>query len=98
MSTGVASQGNLRQRNVPGGKSTSPAPPAQSDDAVLASMGRGKTEAKTGSSEPVYWATFATITVLAFVTRFWGISHPNEVVFDEVHFGKVRLPTALSCG
>lgn len=28
------------------------------------------------------------ITILAFVTRFWGISHPNEVVFDEVHFGK----------
>ena len=30
------------------------------------------------------------ITFLAFVTRFWGISHPDEVVFDEVHFGKVR--------
>lgn len=29
------------------------------------------------------------ITGLAFLTRFWGISHPNEVVFDEVHFGKV---------
>lgn len=29
------------------------------------------------------------ITAIAFVTRFWGISHPNEVVFDEVHFGKV---------
>jgi Dolichyl-phosphate-mannose-protein mannosyltransferase len=30
------------------------------------------------------------ITVAAFATRFWGISHPNQVVFDEVHFGKVR--------
>ena len=30
------------------------------------------------------------ITLLAFLTRFWGISHPDEVVFDEVHFGKVR--------
>ncbi|KAI9809036.1 MAG: hypothetical protein M1825_002325 [Sarcosagium campestre] len=28
------------------------------------------------------------ITILAFATRFYGISHPNEVVFDEVHFGK----------
>ncbi|KAK4946153.1 Dolichyl-phosphate-mannose--protein mannosyltransferase 4 [Elasticomyces elasticus] len=28
------------------------------------------------------------VTILAFVTRFFGISHPNEVVFDEVHFGK----------
>jgi len=31
------------------------------------------------------------ITFLAFLTRFWGISHPNEVVFDEVHFGKVFI-------
>lgn len=30
------------------------------------------------------------VTILGFVTRFWGISHPDEVVFDEVHFGKVR--------
>ena len=94
MSTGVASQGNLRQRNVPGGKSASPAPPAPSDNAVLNS----KTEAKAGSSEPAYWATFAIITVLAFVTRFWGISHPNEVVFDEVHFGKVCRASGLPCG
>jgi dolichyl-phosphate-mannose-protein mannosyltransferase len=36
-----------------------------------------------------YRIALAIITVLAFVTRFWGISHPNEVVFDEVHFGKV---------
>ena len=36
-----------------------------------------------------YKLAFAIITGLAFLTRFWGISHPNEVVFDEVHFGKV---------
>ncbi|KAG9238261.1 glycosyltransferase family 39 protein [Amylocarpus encephaloides] len=35
-----------------------------------------------------YRLAITVITVLAFVTRFWGISHPNEVVFDEVHFGK----------
>ncbi|RDW84647.1 protein O-mannosyl-transferase 1 [Coleophoma cylindrospora] len=35
-----------------------------------------------------YRIALGVITVLAFVTRFWGISHPNEVVFDEVHFGK----------
>jgi dolichyl-phosphate-mannose-protein mannosyltransferase len=38
-----------------------------------------------------YRIALALITLLAFVTRFWGISHPNEVVFDEVHFGKVNL-------
>jgi dolichyl-phosphate-mannose-protein mannosyltransferase len=37
-----------------------------------------------------YRIALAIITVLAFVTRFWGIGHPNEVVFDEVHFGKVN--------
>ncbi|RFU33551.1 hypothetical protein B7463_g2812, partial [Scytalidium lignicola] len=35
-----------------------------------------------------YRIALAIITILAFATRFWGISHPNEVVFDEVHFGK----------
>lgn len=31
------------------------------------------------------------VTVAAFITRFWKISHPDQVVFDEVHFGKVGL-------
>lgn len=37
-----------------------------------------------------YKLALAVITILAFITRFYGISHPNQVVFDEVHFGKVR--------
>ena len=38
------------------------------------------------------------ITLLAFVSRFWGISHPDQVVFDEVHFGKVsRMRFGLEC-
>lgn len=37
-----------------------------------------------------YKLAITVITVLAFVTRFWGIRHPDQVVFDEVHFGKVR--------
>jgi dolichyl-phosphate-mannose-protein mannosyltransferase len=36
-----------------------------------------------------YKLAISIITVLAFITRFWGISYPQEVVFDEVHFGKV---------
>lgn len=31
------------------------------------------------------------VTVAAFITRFWKINHPDQVVFDEVHFGKVSL-------
>lgn len=35
-----------------------------------------------------YKLALAVVTLLAFGTRFWGITHPNQVVFDEVHFGK----------
>lgn len=35
-----------------------------------------------------YKLALAIITLLAFATRFYGITHPNQVVFDEVHFGK----------
>ncbi|CAJ0746495.1 23883_t:CDS:2 [Entrophospora sp. SA101] len=28
------------------------------------------------------------LTLLSFITRFYKIYHPNQVVFDEVHFGK----------
>lgn len=45
---------------------------------------------KTASKEWDYKLALGVITLLAFATRFFGISHPNEVVFDEVHFGKVR--------
>ncbi|KEZ44580.1 Dolichyl-phosphate-mannose--protein mannosyltransferase 4 [Scedosporium apiospermum] len=85
MASGVP-QGSLRQRNVPR-KSVSPAPPAaRSDDDVLDTL--AKTKAKPAPSETSYRVAFGLITGLAFLTRFWGISHPNEVVFDEVHFGK----------
>lgn len=40
-------------------------------------------------SEWDYRLAMTVLTVLAFITRFYKISYPNEVVFDEVHFGKV---------
>ncbi|KAF2750655.1 glycosyltransferase family 39 protein [Sporormia fimetaria CBS 119925] len=43
---------------------------------------------KKASSEWDYRLAITILTVLAFITRFWGITHPNQVVFDEVHFGK----------
>lgn len=45
---------------------------------------------KVVRSEWEYKLALAVITALAFGTRFWGIGHPDQVVFDEVHFGKVR--------
>ena len=33
---------------------------------------------------PLWWI----LCILSFVTRLWRLSEPNQVVFDEVHFGK----------
>jgi hypothetical protein len=60
--------------------------PYLSDDTIKEFKGAAK---KTVQREWDYKLALAVITVLAFITRFWGISHPNQVVFDEVHFGKV---------
>lgn len=50
-----------------------------------------KSETKQAASNDWdYKLALAVITLLAFVTRFYAITHPNQVVFDEVHFGKVR--------
>lgn len=46
-------------------------------------------------SEKDFQLGLLVITILSFITRFWGIGHPDQVVFDEVHFGKVFLK--LSC-
>lgn len=40
-------------------------------------------------SEWDYRLAITVLTALAFISRFWGITHPDQVVFDEVHFGKV---------
>jgi dolichyl-phosphate-mannose-protein mannosyltransferase len=49
-----------------------------------------KSETKQAASNDWdYKLALAVITVLAFATRFYAITHPNQVVFDEVHFGKV---------
>ncbi|KAG7292363.1 hypothetical protein NEMBOFW57_002398 [Staphylotrichum longicolle] len=79
-------QGTLRQRNV--GASTKKSKDGASSDVELDKLVKAASAKNAASNERDYKAVFAVITLLAFVTRFWGISHPNEVVFDEVHFGK----------
>jgi dolichyl-phosphate-mannose-protein mannosyltransferase len=58
---------------------------------------------KQGAKEVVtndwdYKLALTVITVLAFITRFYGITHPNQVVFDEVHFGKVKFLSLVTRG
>lgn len=84
---------SVRQRGAAKDKKrgTTPQPDGHANGSVngnLESIKQGAKEAV--KSEWDYKLALSVITSLAFVTRFWGISHPDQVVFDEVHFGKVR--------
>ena len=41
------------------------------------------------SENRVHSISMALTAVLAFAVRAWAIEHPGQVVFDEVHVGKV---------
>lgn len=82
--------GSLRQRNVPSaGKKNKDG--AASDVEVDKLVKAATSKPTSSGSERDYKVVLFFITAMAFLTRFWGITHPNEVVFDEVHFGKVGL-------
>ena len=83
--------GSVRHRGPAASKkspTTTAATLAVPADKALEKLVKANQAAKP-ASEWDYKLALVIITVLAFATRFWGISHPNEVVFDEVHFGKV---------
>ena len=86
----MASNQSLRQRPGKGSKNTAG---SQADDYSKESediVSKKVDEAKRSvQSDWEYKVALVVVTVLAFLTRFYGISHPNQVVFDEVHFGKV---------
>lgn len=82
-------QASLRQRNVGSKKLSDETDPFREDD--LDKPIAAPTSRCSSENDCLHKIALSVITALAFVTRFWGISHPNEVVFDEVHFGKVRL-------
>lgn len=87
--------GSIRQRAGKDKKRpVSPNPEALSEKAekVANVVAKGKPyKPAPQGSEWDYRLAITIMTVLAFITRFWGIRHPDQVVFDEVHFGKVRL-------
>lgn len=71
-------------------RATTPAP----SDKVADVLSQIQQETKAVASRDWdYKLALVVITLLAFATRFYGITHPNQVVFDEVHFGKVRFLT-----
>ncbi|KAH8701072.1 mannosyltransferase PMTI [Talaromyces proteolyticus] len=82
----MSSPASLRKRG--GGKRdvTEPQPSAVAPKPAAASSPAAATAKPP--SEWDYWVALVVVTALAFGTRFWNISYPDEVVFDEVHFGK----------
>lgn len=89
----MSQQGSVRKRKdasvVGKAKEPTAAGIAAPRDPDLDALVKANLEIKAPGVEWDYRIALTVITILAFVTRFWGISHPNEVVFDEVHFGKV---------
>lgn len=79
----MSSSPSLRKRG--GKKEDSPAPV----DRSFAPSSSQLRAAPPRSSEWDYRLAITILTVLAFITRFYKISYPDQVVFDEVHFGKV---------
>lgn len=75
------------------GRSSTPQPDGLTNGSATHSDGIDglkQSAEKVVKSDWDYKLTLAVITMMAFGTRFWGIGHPDQVVFDEVHFGKVR--------
>lgn len=87
----MATATGLRQRNVAGANKKNGS--ASAAEAEIDKLAKARS---SGGNDIEYKIALAIITILAFVTRFWGISHPDEVVFDEVHFGKVRTRATQS--
>jgi dolichyl-phosphate-mannose-protein mannosyltransferase len=90
--------GQVRQRTTKDKKRpTTPNPEALSvSEKVTGKAANFLEKVKPKSFKPAqqgnewdYKLAISVMTVLAFITRFWGIRHPDQVVFDEVHFGKV---------
>jgi len=80
----------LKQRGASKKRGTTPSADGvadRTDEILTQAQQQAKAVVK---NEWDYKLAFGVITILAFITRFYGISHPNQVVFDEVHFGKVR--------
>lgn len=88
----MSQQGSVRKRKDVAApvkaKDASATGIAAPKDAELDALVKANLANRPAGPEWDYRLAITIITLIAFVTRFWGISHPNEVVFDEVHFGK----------
>lgn len=87
-------QGSLRQRGGASKQTLSESTFAPEVELDKLSKAAASSRQNVQRGETEHKIALTLVTILGFVTRFWGISHPDEVVFDEVHFGKVRAISA----
>ncbi|OAX83533.1 hypothetical protein ACJ72_02108 [Emergomyces africanus] len=76
---------SLRQR---GGKKIAVVKEPQADSPSANKLRALKKPGAKSASQWDYRVALVVMTLLALVTRFANIGYPDEVVFDEVHFGK----------
>ncbi|KAF4311212.1 Glycosyl transferase family 39 [Botryosphaeria dothidea] len=86
MSSQPTSAARYRGRDKKRPSTPNPDSPAEKINGAL-SRAHSEAAAKIGK-EWDYKIALVVVTLLGFWTRFWGITHPDQVVFDEVHFGK----------
>lgn len=95
MSSQPSTAARYRGRDKKRPATPNPDSPAEKINGAV-SRAHSEAAAKIGS-EWDYKIALAVVTLLGFWTRFWGITHPDQVVFDEVHFGKVRAGPLNGC-
>ncbi|KAH9840262.1 glycosyltransferase family 39 protein [Rhodofomes roseus] len=87
--SGLNSPTPLRQRRGPASRSPDYSVVSQDDDQVEFTSPRNRSAAeRILETDKANIAVVGILTVLAFALRFYKINHPDQVVFDEVHFGK----------
>ncbi|KAJ2785696.1 Dolichyl-phosphate-mannose--protein mannosyltransferase 4 [Coemansia javaensis] len=74
-----------RRRQPPAGGVPSAKPAAPEPEPEAAAPARAAPNALVRNSSSY---AFTAVAVLSFLTRYWRIWDPAQVVFDEVHFGK----------
>ena len=100
----ASNSSGLRRRGGGGGGNKAKAEAQESEKAATAAAAAAAAAAastrvaRKAPSERGYKLAMVILTLLAFVTRFYRISHPAQVVFDEVHFGKVWMSDSIGGG
>ncbi|KAF5387313.1 hypothetical protein D9757_005775 [Collybiopsis confluens] len=91
ISAAMAGTSKLRQRNTTSGRPTFEYDRIQEEehtDDVYQNPNTRHPVEQFLETEKASVVVVAVLTALAFALRFYKINHPDQVVFDEVHFGK----------